>query len=277
MKKDTLQRFLIKDSPVRGEIVHLNDSLSTVLEQHPYPDDIRHLLSKALTASALLTATIKIKGKLIMQFQSEGPVNLLVTKCNQDRDISGVIRWQTPLPEDSTQLLGEGQLVITVIQDQKTQPYQSIVPLKDQKIAHALEHYFEKSEQLPTRFWLQTDGQQASGLLLQQLPETNNKLGLNFHDLCKMLDSKSVKLQQDTPTLLKSLFPEHDIELFKEEKVNFKCGCSKEKMQNAILTYGEAEVNQILKEQNSLVVTCEFCNNEFDFSKEDVENLFSSQ
>src|SRR4029077_4481637 len=69
---DTIQRFLFEHAPVRGEIVHLDATWRAVLERHDYPPAVRALLGEMMAAAALLTATLKFGGTLIMQIQGSG-------------------------------------------------------------------------------------------------------------------------------------------------------------------------------------------------------------
>ena len=85
MNDDTLQRFMFEKEDVRGELVHLNKSLQAILDQHQYPATISRILAQALVAAALLTSTIKFKGTLTIQFRGEGPLRMLVAKCNEQQ------------------------------------------------------------------------------------------------------------------------------------------------------------------------------------------------
>jgi len=75
---DSLQRFLFEQSPVRGELVHLDDAWRAVLANHDYPPPLRAVMGELMAAAVLLAATLKLKGSLILQRQGKGPVTLLV-------------------------------------------------------------------------------------------------------------------------------------------------------------------------------------------------------
>ena len=68
------------------------------------------------------------------------------------------------------ELIGAGNLTVTLETDDGAQRYQGIVPISGERLAESLQGYFENSEQLPTRLWLYADAQGASGMLLQRLP-----------------------------------------------------------------------------------------------------------
>ena len=83
MTTDTIQRFTFENADIRGFIIRLDDSLTSIMHQHQYPPAIANLLGEALMASALIFATLNFKGRLIIQLRNQGPIKLLVAKCNQ--------------------------------------------------------------------------------------------------------------------------------------------------------------------------------------------------
>ncbi len=95
--RDTLQRFLFEHTAVRGEIVQLDASWRTVLERHDYPPGVRRLLGEMMAAAALLSATLKFSGAMIMQIRGSGPVSLLVVECGADLEMRAVAKWEGEL------------------------------------------------------------------------------------------------------------------------------------------------------------------------------------
>jgi len=80
-----LRRFLFENSRIRGVLVSIDETFRTAIERHAYPEPVRNLVGEALSATALLAATIKFDGSLALRVQSDGPVNLLVTQISGDR------------------------------------------------------------------------------------------------------------------------------------------------------------------------------------------------
>lgn len=277
---DNLQRFFFEHLDIRGSIVSLDCSLRGILTQHHYPELIGSLLGEALTATTLLTSTIQLKGRLIMQLQNQGPIRLLVTKCNQHHHITGLARWdETHDLEALENTLNQGKLVITLLPDNQVEPQQSIISLQQQSIASALEDYFSQSEQLPTKLWIKANHQRAVGLLLQLLPQRRletestqdfylETARLAHQDIFNDLFSLS------SDVLLQKLFPAQDIRLLDPEPIHFQCDCSIERMKNAILTLGHPEAEEILKQKQVIDVTCDFCAKSHAFSREEVNEIF---
>src|SRR4051812_47846062 len=168
---DTIQRFVFEHAPVRGEIVHLDATWRTVLDRHEYPPAVRALLGDMMAAAALLIATLKFGGTLIMQIQGKGPVKLLVVECTSDHHMRATAKWtDVPAAGDLAALVGDGKFAITLDAGKGAPGYQGVVALEGENIAAALEQYMQRSEQIETRLWLTTTDNCAAGLLLQKLP-----------------------------------------------------------------------------------------------------------
>ena len=83
---DSIRRFLFEGAPIRGEIVQLDATWRAVLERHAYPPLLQALLGEMMAASALLSATLKFDGAMLMQVQGTGPLRLLVVECTSAND-----------------------------------------------------------------------------------------------------------------------------------------------------------------------------------------------
>ena len=168
---DVLSRFVFEHAPVRGEIVHLDASFRAILERRVYPEPIRTVLGEFMAAAALLAATLKFEGRLILQIQGGGPLTLLVVECTSDHTMRAVAHWDKATSEQTLdQLVGDGRLVITVEPRKGEERYQGIVNLEGATVAQAVERYYAQSEQVETRVWLACDDTCAAGLLIQRLP-----------------------------------------------------------------------------------------------------------
>ena len=80
---DLRQRFYIEDSPVRGEVVHLEETLQTILAQRDYATAVQVLLGEMFSATALLRQYFKIKGRISLQIQASGSFKWAMAECNQ--------------------------------------------------------------------------------------------------------------------------------------------------------------------------------------------------
>lgn len=276
---DTLTRFMFEHAEVRGESVRLDATWRAVLARHPYPEPVKKLLGEMMAACALLAATLKFEGALIMQMQGSGPVTLLVVECDSEFHLRATAKWRDELAhEDVRALLGDGKFVITI--DPKTggQAYQGIVALEGATVAEVLEHYMLRSEQLETRLWLASDAQQACGLLLQRLPEKTSDDEDAWNRALNLAGTLTPEELLSLPAreVLHRLFHEEDLRLFEPQPVSFRCTCSRDRVTAMLRMLGLDEVRSILNEQGRIDVDCEFCNQHYSFDPVDAEQIFAA-
>ena len=293
--RDCLHRFLFEHYPIRGQLVHLDASWRAVLENTEYPAEVRDTLGEGIVAAVLLAATLKFQGTLTLQLQGDGPMHLLLAQCSDTLAVRALARYrESPGTRDLQAMSGEGRLTVTVETGEAGQRYQGIVPLAGRRLADCLQHYFESSEQLPTRLWLHADAQGASGMLLQRLP-ADGQDGLpagaggliETAELARVDDAwRRVQLIGDTlkPSelasltdreILRRLFNEDDVRLFEPAPVSFRCRCSRERVSGMLQSLGEVEIRDVLAEQGQVEVRCDFCNRAYTFDAVDVERLFT--
>src|SRR5262245_66061330 len=129
-----------------------------------------------MAAAALLSATLKFDGSLILQIQGSGAVKLIVVECTSEQTMRATAKWEGELRESNfRELVGDGRFVITIAPNDVRQTYQGIVDLFGESVSAVLEHYMARSEQLETRLWLAADAGQAAGMLLQRAPGAAGK------------------------------------------------------------------------------------------------------
>lgn len=278
--RDTLQRFLFERHPIRGSRVHLDATWQAVLERHDYPDAVKQLLGEMMSAAVLLTTTLKVQGRMIMQIQGSGPLKLLVVECTNNLTLRAVAKCDDDIQVESlAELVGDGQLVISLEAEHQKERYQSIVELVGNSLAEALAQYLNQSDQLATYLWLAADQQQSGGLLIQRLPETGLEKDEDaWNRVCQLSATVSEQelLHLAHEELLHRLYHEEDVRVFEAEPVCFRCSCSRDRVASMFMTLGYDEVKDMLREQGRLEVACEFCNHKYEFDEVDVEQLFAS-
>lgn len=276
---DSLERFVFESAPIHGRIVHLDATWRAVLERRRYPEPVRDILGELMAAAALLTATLKFDGRLVMQIKGNGPISLLVVECSSERTMRALAQWDGQIVPGSLQsLLGDGRLVITIEPSKGKESYQGIVELEGTSIAHLLEGYFDRSEQLATRIWLAADGHQATGMLLQRLPDRDSP-DEDAWDRAVHLSSTLTRqelLALPARDILHRLYHEEDIRLFQRVPMSFRCSCSRERVERVLHMLGEAEIRSILAEKGKVDVDCEFCGYHYELDAVEVEELFAS-
>lgn len=277
--QDLLHRFVFDNTPIRGNTVHLDRTLQSALQHQQCPPVLRSALGELMAASALLSATLKMQGgALVLQIQGQGPVNLLVVECTAELGLRATAKWTGDLEGMSfTELVGNGHFVITLDPKDGGQTYQGIVPLEGGNISEILQNYMQRSEQIATRIWLSADANSAAGMLLQKLPDQPEQ-DLDAWDRMGFL-ADTVKpeelLDLSAEQMLQRLFHQEDVRLFEPQAVNFHCSCSRASVGNMLKMLGSQEVAEILEEQSTIEIHCDFCNAEYTFDKVDTEQLFS--
>ena len=278
LEKDSLQRFLIEHTNVRGEWVHLDATWQAVLERADYPPAVREPLGEAMAAVALLAATIKFDGSLTLQISGDGPISLLVVQATAAKTLRGLAHWRSDVPEGSlAERFGNARIVITIDPGQGKERYQGVVGLVGDHLGEALKEYFERSEQLPTQLWLAADGKVAAGLLLQKLPgETEDADAWNRTVTLAETVTREELLALGADEVLRRLYHEEQVRLFERDPVSFRCTCSRERVSDMILGLGPDEARSILDEQGEISVNCDFCNAHYLFDAVDVEQIFAA-
>jgi len=295
---DEVRRFIVENRPVRGHWVRLEGAWRELRAHHDYPEPVRELLGQAVAASVLLAATLKFRGQLTLQLQGNGAVSLLVAQCTHDYRLRAVARFDAAAvsalsANDASveaggstggvfrSLVGsEGRFAVTVEADERNMRYQGIVPLSGDSLAGSLETYFARSEQLPTRVLLAADGQRGAGVLVQKLPEDAATDETQMREVWAQAErgierlSAEDLLQCPVEELLGRGFAAQDMRLFRGAPVQFECRCSNGRVTSLLRALGPDEVRDVLREQGSVTVTCEFCHRPYRFDAGDVDALF---
>jgi molecular chaperone Hsp33 len=272
--------FVLPHFSIRGRLVRLNAVSTTILSQHDYPLSVEKVLAELLAASATLAGLLKYEGVFSLQTKTDGPIGLTIIDITHNGHIRGYAQFQKQeLEQKSTfqDLLGTGYLAFTVDQGLTVDRYQGIVTLNHESLPDALEHYFDQSEQLATRFFIasaKTDkGIWKSGaILLQQMPAAHVESDTWTH-VEALLNTLSPQefLDFSTPyeKLLTRLFHEGGIAVFDPTPLKAQCRCSEDRIRFFLNTLTIAEIDSLL-EKEELKITCEFCNHQYNFNRKDL-------
>lgn len=273
---DELHHFLFENTPIRGNIAHLDITTQDALKHQALPSVLKIALSELMTASALLISTLKMEGAMILQLQSKGILKLLVVECNSDLEIRATAKWDGDIQQQTfSQLIADGQFVITL--DPKIgESYQGIVPIEGNTIATMLENYMLRSQQIDTSIWLSCSETHASGMLLQKLPNQQESDVDAWSRVNHLAGTMSNQELQTLPpeTLLQRLFHEEDVRLFTARPIKAFCSCTRDSVANMLKMLGYAETNSIIEEQGSIQIHCDFCNQQYVFDETDTAQLF---
>lgn len=300
---DMRQRFYFEQSPVRGDVVRINDSLRTILQQKDYPIALQKLLGEMLVAASLLIGTLKIEGRLSIQLQNSGAaanteedsLTWAMAECDHQGHIRGLAEWTGAWQSAQTAndafaklgKVGEGVLFINIQPDAtygtQAEGYQGIVERVADNLADCLAHYQQQSVQIPTLINLACDGEQAGGIVLQLLPRTTEEeyetVDNDLFPRLKIL-TKTLKAEELTTLpadeILYRLYHEEDVVTAHPMSLTFACTCSQQKSESAIFQLGKPAALEIANEHGGAVaLDCGFCGHVYRFDKNAINEIFA--
>jgi molecular chaperone Hsp33 len=282
---NVLNRYLFSDAHARGELVQLDSSFKSIIKNHNYPAGVEKLLGELLCATCLLTATLKFEGDITVQLQGDGPVGYMSVSGNNKQQMRGIAKIAEATSADTLQtLIGKGTMIIT-IRPTAGEAYQGVVALDKDNLADCLAHYFDVSEQIPTKIWLfcDTEQQLAAGALVQLLPDGDGSIEnkeqqlSDFEHLCQL--TNTIKSEEvfslEAEALLFRLYHQEKVNIFDPQTVSYLCGCSADKCLSAISQIEPSEIKAILAEQGKISMTCDYCITTYDFDELSLKSFIS--
>ena len=278
MKQNHIQRFLFKDLNIRGQVIQLNDAWQAMLKDRHYPPAITKLLGELTAFSVIMATGMKHTGKITLQIQGSGPITLLVVEVTHDLNIRGVAKTNETISHQASldELLGDGQILVTLENTQTNHHFQSYVERVGETIIDAFENFLSQSEQLPSKLWLAATDEALGGVLIQKMPDTDecDSDGWNriYHVSRTITDEELTLLEPEA--LLHRLFHEEKVELFEAQTVQYDCPQDKQRVNAMLLSLGEEEVRKILKEQGEIVIHNDICNFHVRYGEAEVNALF---
>lgn len=278
---DQLQTFVIEKAGVRGVLVQLDEAWTQAQASADYPPNVSSLLGRSLVAAALMTGTIKFRGRLSIQLRTEDALRLLFVECSDQGILRGLARWDEA-GEVAANLPDGALLAITIEHADSDKRQQGLVAQEGGDLEVAFVHYFEQSEQLPTRIMLVERDGRCAGMLLQPLAidaasgQRRDEDGWNrVSHLLATLSADELVMLPPTDILLR-LFHGEDVRVFDPQPLRFECSCSRTRVANMLRSLGKDEVEASLAAEGSISVTCEFCNRDYRFDSIDAAELFAA-
>jgi molecular chaperone Hsp33 len=289
---DHVTVFQLDGQPVRGRAVKLGPALDAALRPgsaQRYPDSIARLLGEAMMTGALVAQSLKFDGRLVVQCHgtNDGAVSLLMADCTTDGNIRGYARWdEAKLKEielDSKSpgadvLLGRGTFSMTIDQGPDMDQYQGVSAIEGESLSSCAEHYFNQSEQIPTRIQLacgqsiDKDGSHWSGggIIIQKIaddtarPDATPPWETAQQLFSTLTDAELINPEVSTETLLYRLFNEFGVRVIETPAVNSKCRCSRERLLNTLKSFERASLED-MAENGVISANCEFCATDYTF------------
>ena len=287
---DILKRGTSTDGYIRVFACITTDIVNRAQEiHHTYPVATA-ALGRTLTAGVLMSAAglKNEEDSMTIQIKGDGPLSFIVAVADSNSNVRGYVSnpyVDRPLNDkgklDVGGAIGKGYL--SVIKDLGLkEPYIGQVPLVSGEIAEDITMYFAQSEQIPTATGLgvlvDTDNRAiaAGGFLLQLMPGADDETAKKLEKILNDIPPVTTMISEGA-TCEDIIFKITDgIDMLVENKeINpkYECRCSKERMEQALISIGEEELKGIIEEQGSAELTCQFCDNKYKFSKQELTEL----
>ena len=244
---------------------------------------------RALTAASMMGNMQKVdNGSMTLQIRGGGPIGTITCVSDPVGNVRGcVTEGNVPLVEKYPGKLDVGATVgtegtLTVIRDlQMKEPYIGSVQLVSGEIGDDVTAYFAQSEQTPTACALGVlvDRDQsvkvAGGYLLQLLPGAPDEVIDKLEEGIKKAGAVTAMLEQGmTPEdILGAVAGDLGVVFMETTEVEYKCYCSRERVIQALISLGKEELKEIAEEGKSFPVECQFCDEIYTFTPEDIEAL----
>ena len=243
---------------------------------------------RALTAASMMGNMQKVdNGSMTLQIKGDGPIGTIVCVSDPAGNVRGyVYEPNVPLVEKHPGKLDVGATVgngtLTVIRDlQMKEPYVGSVPLVSGEIGDDVTAYFAQSEQTPTACALgvlvDTDlsVKVAGGYLLQLLPGAPDEVIDVLEQGIKRAGAVTAMLEQGmTPEdILGAVCGDLGVVFMETTEVSYKCYCTRQRVTAALLSLGKEELTEIMNEGKPFPVECQFCDETYEFTPEDIRQM----
>ena len=280
---DFAATFQIEGRPIRGRAVRMGAaSLAPILARHDYPPHLAAILGEAVMLAALVGASLKFEGKILVQAEGDGPVTMLVGEYNTNGNVRGYARYNAEGwanlervnkggEPHMPQLFGRtGRLGLILVQDNPDiQPYQGIVPLNKATLAQCAEDYFAMSEQVPSRIRLAIDraedGWTAGAMLIQRIAadDARGETDEGWREAEALFATLSPGELTDAglgiPDLLFRLFHEQGVRMEGATPLLDQCTCNEERLVTTLNQMPDEALHELVEEDGTLAIDCQFC------------------
>lgn len=290
-KNDYLVRGMSMDGFVKVVAIRSTELVKRGAQIQGTTPNATAAFGRALTAASMMGNMQKVEnGSMTLQVRGGGPIGTITVVSDPEGNVRGcVTEPKVPLVEKYAGKLDVGATVgtdgtITVIRDlQMKEPYIGSTQLVSGEIADDVTAYFAQSEQTPTACALgvlvDTDRsvKVAGGYLVQLLPDAPDATIDALERGIKRAGAVTAMLEQGlTPEdILGQVCGELGVVFMETTPVSYKCYCSRERVEAALISLGRKELQEIADEGKTFPVECQFCDTVYSFTPEDIEKMLS--
>ncbi len=284
---DYLVRIITETENIRALACVTTDLAEEARRRHGAWPTASAALGRALTAGALMGALLKTGQRVALRFEGNGPLKKILVEADSNGAVRGCVgapevHLETPAGKlDVGNALGKaGFLTVTKDLGMK-EPYHGMVQLMSSEIAEDLALYLTESEQTPSAVGLgvfvepENRVSAAGGFLIQALPgadgATIDRLMAHIEGLPPL--TSLLREGKSPEQLLEVLFKGIPFKTLEKRALAFRCSCSREKIENAVLSLGAGEIDDMIRRDGGAEVTCEFCRQVWRLDRDDLERL----
>ena len=286
---DCLVRAISADGTVKATAVYTRNLTERARTIHNTTPLATAALGRALAGVSMMGNALKGDGASVtMQIKGGGPLGTILTISDSEGNVRGYVQngdVDLPLRQDGKLDVGSGvgfDGTLTVIKDlHMREPYVGAVNLLGGEIAEDLAAYFVESEQIPTACGLgvlidrDRSVLTSGGYLIQLLPGAGEETIVKVEGGIYAAPSVTniLKDNPDPVNLLKTVLSDFDLEILEISPIEYRCYCSHERTERALLSLGSKELEEILAEQGEADLTCQFCDAVHHFSADDLRRM----
>ncbi|MBP3654948.1 MAG: Hsp33 family molecular chaperone HslO [Oscillospiraceae bacterium] len=286
-------RAMTRDGWVKIAAVNGRDMVQRAKEIHNTTPTATAALGRLLCAASLLGNMMKEEdGALSMRIDGGGPIEGVMAVS----DTTGNVRGYVGDPGVDLPLKSDGHLdvggavgtdgLLTVIRDiGLREPYIGSTEIVSGEIGEDVAAYMTESEQIPAAVGLgvlvETDlsVSQAGGFIVQLLPGAPDGIIEQLEDNIFWMDSVTMQLldggEQGAEELIKNVLKGMEYDIVEETAVEYRCNCSRERVENVLTTISVEELQDIVSEGQDISVTCQFCDAIYTFTPADVGEILA--
>ena len=289
--QDQLVRAISRDGLIKAAAVSTRALTERARQIHKTTPVATAALGRALAACSMMGNALKDSGASVtLQIKGGGPLGTVLAVSDNQGNVRGTVdNPAVDLPLRADGKLDVGAAVgcggtLTIIQDlNMKEPYTGSVGLLSGEIAEDIAAYYVESEQIPTACGLGVlvDRDQsvlaAGGYLIQLLPGAGEDVISKVEGGVLAAGPVTTLLREDPDpvSLLRRVMPDFDLEILEVSPVEYRCICSRDRMERALISLGPEELQSLIDEQGQADLTCRFCDNVQHFTRQDLEDLLA--
>ncbi|SEB20214.1 molecular chaperone Hsp33 [Thalassobacillus cyri] len=287
--------YLIRATAYEGKVrAYAIQSTETVEEARRRQDTwatTSAALGRTLTVSAMMGTMLKGEDKLTIKLEGNGPIGAVIV----DADAHGNVRGYVKNPHVDFDLNEKGKLdvaravgtegTLSVVKDLGMKDhFTGQVPIVSGEVSEDFTYYFANSEQVPSAVGagvlVNTDHSilAAGGFIIQMMPGADDETISTIEKrLTEIPPISSLIREGNTPEeILNRLLGEETLHILDRVPVQFKCRCSRERVEVALSSLDDAELQTMIEEDHGAEAKCHFCNEAYHFDVKDLQEMQSS-